>query len=54
MCSDRSEGSVVVALMEEVMVLDGLARADKALISVWRSCGSWVMTVSTPSCVLVK
>ena len=42
-----------MALMEGVMVMDGLDLASKALISGWRSCGGWLMTVSTPPCVVV-
>ena len=45
MCSDLTEGSFVVALMDVFMVVYGSARADKALISGWRSCGGWEMTV---------
>ena len=42
-----------MALMEGFMVVDGLERAANALLSVYRSCGVWGMTVSTPSCVVV-
>ena len=40
-------------LMEGVMVVDGLARASKEFIAGWRSCRGWVITVLTPSCVVV-
>ena len=43
-----------MALMEGVMVVDGLARADKALIAGWRSLRGWGMIVSTPSCVVAN
>ena len=52
-CSDRNEGSVIVALMEVVMVMDGLEISYKALISGWRSCVVCDVTISTPLCVLV-
>ena len=51
--SEITEGSVVVAPMEGVMLLDVLAREAKALIAGWRSCGGWGMTVSNLSCVVV-
>ena len=40
--------------MEGVMVVDGLSRADKALIAGWRSLRGWGMIVSTPSCVVAN
>ena len=51
-CSERTEGSVIAALIERVMVVDGLIRSQKALISSCRSCGDCGMTVLYPSCVV--
>ena len=48
-----SKGSVVLALMEVVMGVDGLERAAKGLIEGWRFCGGWGMTVLSLSCVVV-
>ena len=44
-CPEISEGRFVVALMEGDMVVDGLARGAKALITWWRYCGGWGMTI---------
>ena len=47
------EGSVLVALMEGLVVVDGLLRASNTFIEGRRSCVGWVITVSTPYSVLV-
>ena len=44
-CSERTKGSFPVEMMEEVMLVDGLARTANALISEWRIYGGRVMTV---------
>ena len=41
-----------MALIEGFMVVYGLAIADNVLISGYRSCGVWGITVSTPSYVV--
>ena len=41
LCSEISEGSVVVSLMEGVMVLDVLARSVNELIVGCRYCRGW-------------
>ena len=45
--------SAVVEMMEAVMVVDGLTRAAKTSLAEWRYCGGCVITVSTPSYVVV-
>ena len=52
--SEILEGSVVVALIEGAIVMDVLSREANYLIALWRSCGGWEITVSTPSCVEVN
>ena len=42
-----------MALMEVVMVVDGLSRAAKPFIAGSRYFVGWGITVSTPSCIVV-
>ena len=51
-CTDISEGSFFVALMEGVMVVYVLERAAKALLAGWRYCRGWGKTVTNFSFVV--
>ena len=51
--SEIAEVSVLVALVEIVIVVDGLKRVANKFLSGWRYCGGGGIKFPIPSCVVV-